>query len=95
MCSFHTHIARAGFVVGAAMKRHARRQWTKDASHVMCVPLYARLVRPVEVLQLCLPDRHPGVPAEKVKVVNRVCRETAARLVKVPPPLILGFLTGD
>ena len=61
MCSFHTHIARAWFVICTTVERHARRQWTKDASHVMCVPLYARLVRPVEVLQLRLPDWHPAV----------------------------------
>ena len=57
----HTHIARAWLMVGAAMKCHAWRQCTKHASHVLCTPLYARLVRPVEVLQLCLPDWHPAV----------------------------------
>ena len=76
MCSFHTHIARAGFVVCAAMERHAWRQCTKHASRVMCTPLYARLVQPVQVLELRLPDRYPAV-CEK-------CFD-AAQATKAPP----------
>ena len=56
MCSFHTHIARAWLVICAAVERHARRHWTKDASHVLCAPLYARLVQPVQVLEFRLAD---------------------------------------
>jgi hypothetical protein len=40
---------------------HAGWQWTKDTSHVMCVPLYARLVRPMQMLEFRFADWHPTV----------------------------------
>ena len=48
-------------MICTAVEGHTGRQWTEGTSHVMCVPLYARLVRPVEVLQFGFPDWHPTV----------------------------------
>ena len=58
------------------MEGHTGWQWTKDTSHVMCVPLYARLVRPMQMLQFGFPDWHPTVC--KVSLV-------ATQPAKAPP----------
>jgi hypothetical protein len=71
------------------MERHAGRQCTKHASHVLCTPLYARLVRPVEVLQLCLPDWHPAVGEECLDAAQTAEAPPRRAIVDRRPPAAL------
>jgi hypothetical protein len=73
------------------MKRHAWRQCTKDASHVMCTPLYARLVRPVKVLELRLADWHPAVGEECLNAAQTAEAPPRRAIVDRRPPATLAI----